>query len=40
MQLPNWTLAAIPPILLWFGLFAYLIRVDRKLARLTRDRDE
>ena len=40
MNLSDWKLvAAIPPLLVWFGLFGYLLLVESKLrkaqARLT-----
>lgn len=40
MNLPDWKLvAAVPPLLVWFALFAYLMVVESKLrkalARLT-----
>lgn len=32
----NWMIAAVPPLLVWFGLWMYLAKVDRRL----RDLDE
>jgi hypothetical protein len=29
-------ITAIMPVLLWFGLFTYLLRVDKKLKSVTR----
>ena len=34
MNLSDWKLvAAVPPLLLWFGLFAYLMIVESKLRK-------
>ncbi len=31
---------AIVPVIVWVGVFAYLLLVDRKLARLEASREE
>lgn len=33
-------LATIPPLLLWFALFAYLMSVDRKMIRLLKQKND
>jgi CcmD family protein len=32
----NWQIAIIPPLLVWFGLFLYLLRTSRRLEALEK----
>ncbi len=36
----NMVTLAIAPLIVWVGVFAYLVTVDRKLARLEASREE
>lgn len=31
---------AIVPVIVWLGIFVYLLSIDRKIARLERDRKD
>jgi len=32
----NWMIAIVPPLLVWFGLFLYLIKVERQVSRIEK----
>jgi hypothetical protein len=36
MQMQNWIVAMIPPLLVWCGLFLYLLMVDKKAQALEQ----